>query len=270
MKPTLKKELKLICKQIAIKFHLLYPYRIIIYQYRIIKFVLEIQKSKYLVCDQRKLVYVGIPKIASTSIKGSFMKQQEMDEMLRRLESKKEQEHEIQKRVAFKRQLSTVAQNYFKFGFVRNPFDRLYSCYKNKVYNSKANLVYPFGYFHHIVNFEHFVKKITKVPDAIGNPHFISQYYLLHKNNKCLIDSVGKFENLVQDFEPIRQKYQLEPLTHHNQSQARTDEWKNHYTEELAALIYKRYKKDFELFYPNAYAELLAYIKQSKPNKGLN
>ena len=256
MKYTLKKELKLICKQIAIKFHLLYPYRIIIYQYRIIKFVLKIQKSKYLVCDQRKLVYVGIPKIASTSMRRSFMKHQDVDK--------------IHIHAALKRQLPTVAQNYFKFSFVRNPFDRLYSCYKNIVYDPKKVLDYPFGHFRHIANFEQFVKKVTKVPDAISNPHFISQYCFLYKNNKCLVNSVGKFENLVQDFEPIRQKYQLNPLPYYNKSQATTDEWKDHYTEELATLIYKRYKKDFELFYPNAYAELLAYIKQSKPNKGLN
>ena len=233
MKPTLKKELKLICKQkvIAIKFHLLYRYRVIIYHFKAVRMLVRPKKRKYLICDQRKFVYVEIPKIACTSIKASFIKQQEMDEILRHLEFEKEQENEIHGHFQAKRRLPTVAQNYFKFGFVRNPFDRLYSCYKDKVYNSKASFMYPFGYFQHIVNFERFVKKVAKVPDAIGNRHFISQYYFLYKNNKCLVDSVGRFENLVQDFEPIRQKYQLNPLLHHNKSQAATDEWKDHYTE---------------------------------------
>ena len=200
--------------------------------------------NKYVIDDKRKIVYLIISKVACTSIRATFT------------------EHKIGDS---KTRLSTQQQDYFKFSFVRNPFDRLYSCYKNKfVGKSGTRLIdnYPFNYFGHIASFEQFVKKVVRLPDIISDQHFMSQYFHLYKNNVCLVDSVGRFESLAKDFEPIRQKYQLGQLEHYNKSQSKVDEWKSHYTEELAALVYRQYKKDFKLFYPHAYQELLTYIKK--------
>ena len=211
--------------------------------------------GRYVIDDKKKLAYLFISKVACSSIKTTFIEPGIPDD---------HSVHEIVDRI---HRLSAQQQDYFTFAFVRNPFDRLYSCYKNKFVDKSGTHSldqYPFNYFGHIASFEQFVKKVVRIPDIISDQHFMSQYFHLYKNNVCLVDSVGRFESLAKDFEPIRQKYQLGQLEHYNKSQSKVDEWKSHYTEELAALVYRRYKKDFKLFYPHAYQELLTYI-QEKP-----
>ncbi len=82
----------------------------------------------------------------------------------------------------------------------------------------------------------------------------------MYKNGKCSVDYIGRFENIENDFEPIRKKYKLEKLPHFNKTQHKKDEWKEYYTKEIADLVYKRYRKDFDVWYPNAYKELMYYL----------
>ena len=211
--------------------------------------------GKYVIDDKKKIVCLFISKVACTSIKATFTEPGIPDA------------YSAYKMVDQTHRFSAQQQDYFTFAFVRNPFDRLYSCYKNKFVDKSGTHSldqYPFNYFGHIASFEQFVKKVVRLPDIISDQHLISQYFQLYKHNVCLVDSIGRFESLAKDFEPIRQKYQLGQLGHYNKSQSKVDEWKSHYTEELAALVYRRYKKDFKLFYPHAYQELLTYI-QEKP-----
>ena len=155
----------------------------------------------------------------------------------------------------------------YTFCFVRNPFDRFYSVY---MYFLKG------GNLSHITsdiniqkeikkyeNFSNFIKKFDqfKYKDYL---HFLPQYLFIYKKNKCLVDYIGRFENLENDFEPIRKKYGLEKLPHLNKSQECKNEWKDHYTKELADLVYNLYKKDFELWYPDAYKELIDHIEKKK------
>ncbi len=121
------------------------------------------------------------------------------------------------------------------------------------------------GYLRQVKDFETFIKKINKIPMCLTDEHFTGQYFCLYKKNQPSPDFIGRYENLIKEFEPIREKYHLNPLPHHRKSQAHRDEWKDHYTRETAAIVYRKYKQDFDACYPEAYAELLAYLDAKSP-----
>ena len=227
------------------------------------------KKSKYfmniIIETQKEIAYLPISKTANSSIKSSFIsikigfdvhndKLFNYNKNLKLIENDK---------------FSTIEKKYYFFTFVRNPFDRLYSCYKNKWTQNDPYLdylinIYLVGYLKEVNSFETFIKKIVKIPDVIADAHFCSCYSSIYEKGYCFMDFIGRFERLEEDFEPIRKKFGLNKLQKLNQSQVHKDEWKKYYTEELADLVYHKYKKDFELWYPNAYQELLDDLKERK------
>lgn len=115
--------------------------------------------------------------------------------------------------------------NYFHFTFVRNPWDRILSCY-----NSKNNSVKTIGSLWRInqyeglnseMSFEEFVEWLSsnEGQDSKSDRHWISQYRLLVGNIGCnLTDYIGKLENLEDGFNDICNvlniKYLQLPIRH--------------------------------------------------------
>lgn len=101
-----------------------------------------------------------------------------------------------------------IFDTYFKFAFVRNPIDRLYSTYKYKR-------------FIDYLSFDDFIK--LKLENFINSEtesfFFKPQYEYLYGNKQLLVDFVGKLENLDKDFEYILKKLNTNlRLKHYNKS----------------------------------------------------
>ena len=156
-------------------------------------------------------------------------------------------------------------KNYFKFTFVRNPYDRLVSFYENIVQkHNRFREYYLFGYLRRDKGFPDFCKKVCRIPFCLADMHFESQYYLLYdKQGNCRVDHIGKYENLAEEYEWIREKYGLAPLGRLNPSGKRN--WMDYYTRKTAQLVYKKYRKDFETFgYEDAHQELMEYLDRKE------
>jgi len=208
-----------------------------------------------IVDDDRRLIYVVVPKTGCSSVKQSFADGTESgDKPLHKLISKK-------LHTAY---LTDEQNEYFKFTFVRNPFDRLASCYTHKIVKSDVDLrknYWGFAKIEKQEDFSSFVKKEARIPDMVSDAHFQSQYALLYQRGKPLYDSLGHFETLARDFEPIRERYDLRPLPHIHHM--RKGDWRDFYTPELAEIVYQRYRRDFELFgYEEEYKKLYSYLEQ--------
>lgn len=217
-----------------------------------------IAPATYVINHEKKLIYVRMCKVANSSIKGAMC--EEIDEY-----------HDLHRKVPGSEVLTKEEKEYFKFSFVRNPYERLVSCYVNKYVTPKKKFAgqkqelymdkYLFGYIRNPKDFSEFVKKVCKIPPRLEEQHFQQQYHLLYdRHGNCLVDYVGNYENIQEDFECIRQKFNLKPLPHYNKSEK--GNWMDYYTLETAELVYKKYKKDFETFgYNDLYHELVEYLK---------
>ncbi|MBP3890907.1 MAG: sulfotransferase family 2 domain-containing protein [Solobacterium sp.] len=222
---------------------------------------------EYTIDHSRKLVYLVISKVACSSIKAAFLEEEIPDNY---------SIHYTLTQKGFRKQgseLNDEEKTYFKFSFVRNPFDRIVSCYESKLridserFNKNDFSNYFYGYIAKDEGFETFVEKICSIPSRFCDRHFVPQYLLLYDQQKnCRVDFIGHFETLEEGFKPIQEKYNLKPLGHYNNSGSR--DYREYYTLKTARMIYRKYKKDIKTFgYEQSYRDLIAYIKKKNRTK---
>lgn len=235
----------------------------------------EIYGRDFYIVDALRLVYLSIPKAACTAIKLAFAKALGFDfapgeniEMA--------VHHHPQWRWA-QSKLPEAQRSYDRFTFVRNPFDRLVSCYRQKIIaapTSTGQAPLFRNYFFAMpanISFADFAQRVSKIPDAVADSHFKSQYALLHRKGELQVDYVGKFERFDQDWQPLAEKYQLDPLlaqanVSKNKPGCHSD-YRLYYTEDLVQLVYERYRKDVETFgYQAEVEQLLAFVRTQPQN----
>lgn len=221
---------------------------------------------EFIVRTDKQLAYLSVPKVACSSIKASMSPLESCDD---------DKIHASMDSLGFSRfgSLPENENSFFKFTFVRNPFERLVSCYENKYhtyrnYDANLNILehYLDGSLAKDEGFEAFITKICSIPNFALEPHFMRQYDIVYdKHSVCLVDYIGKMESLQQDFLPIQEKYNLRPLPHYNKTGiANTNKWMNYYNENTAELVYNKYMKDFEVF---GYEEFYTMLKEYFCNK---
>lgn len=214
--------------------------------------------AEFFVFKEKKVIYLVNSKVAQTAISntcGNAVKKEYSGIAERHLGEKMYR-------------ISPAYRNYPIFTFVRNPFDRLYSCYTSKYIadvekygkTRRAFDQYLFGVLRNNVGFGHFVKRVAHIPDVLADRHFKAQYYLIYRDNTLPVSYIGRFEHLQDDFEHIRTQYDLEPIQHMNPSRKAGDDWRDAYTLELADIVYHRYKNDFDTWYPDEYEKLKCYL----------
>ena len=231
--------------------------------------------TEYYVFDNRKLVYVSIPKVACTSLKTAVMPGSD------NLSDTRNEYMTIHAQASqyCRSRLPRHSQDYFKFAFVRNPFDRLVSCYEDKVrtpvqhngkyyfssqYNESLIRRLYGSQFHPEMSFEEFVKLVSRIPDILSDGHFKSQYSVLYTRKKPAVDYVGKFENLCKDWNYIAERHGLSELKQRNTS-SRSD-WTSYYlTRETIEMVASRYKNDITHFgYMDAYTTLIKSLETAQ------
>jgi len=108
--------------------------------------------------------------------------------------------------------LNDQYEEYFKFAFVRNPWDRLVSCYCQELGPKGPGLrltadndieIYP------SMPFAEFEEDVHAIPDSEANIHFQSQHKAIcgsGRDKPILADFVGRFENLKADFDVVAKR----------------------------------------------------------------
>ena len=127
---------------------------------------------------------------------------------------------------------TSKANSYFKFCFVRNPWDRAVSEWKWRQATDKSFLE---------VNFINFLTNYLFLRQ--NEDHFMPQYKYIYRDKKCLVDFIGRFESLNQDFDYVCKKIGREcnKLLHNNKSERKHySEYYNSFTMNLIGDVYKR------------------------------
>ncbi len=213
------------------------------------------QKPKIWYLSDIDLVYLQIPKIASTSVTRSLSKfvleqhgsKMDIDQVGR------QQVREVATNCSHHSSTKLTAAKYktaYKFSLVRNPLERLWSCYKNKVldpyHNNGENIFWNHGITLDM-SFDEFVHCVATIPDNKINRHLKSQCWYLYDQNQCLADYIARFETLSNDWLTLVTKFGLPNLPHANPSSTQKQSYKDSYSKPTAQLAFNRYKRDVEV-----------------------
>ncbi|MBC2601190.1 sulfotransferase family protein [Puniceicoccus vermicola] len=147
---------------------------------------------------------------------------------------------------------------YFKFGFVRNPFDRLWSCFNHKIHrnedhnsnnykNGVANELAKYYCFKGGMSFPDFVEAVCGIPDYFSDQHFRSQHTFLYKGKKPLTSFVGRFEQIQEDAEKVLKIIDYRGSFPHVMGSRNLD-YSDFYSEKMRKLVEQRYFSDLRLF----------------------
>lgn len=170
--------------------------------------------------EKYNAVYFRVPKVASTSL---LITLRTIDKI---------------------EQVDEYDNSLFKFTFVRNPFDRLASCYRHVIQKGAMKNIQDHPDLHRGMSFEEFIDVISKIEEKDMDIHFRPQYTFIPEKP----DYIGKFETLNDDYLIICKKIGIKPpqLLHEN----KTDKtiYKDYYTQTIIKKVVKLYKKDFKLF----------------------
>jgi len=132
-----------------------------------------------------------------------------------------------------------VWDNYFKFGNIRNPWDRVVSSYFYKK-DTRHNIP-------HDISFEDFIKQKKQGKlKSLYEWFCIDELQVDYKSNMYFI----RFENLQEDISKICDILNLKPkekLKHENKSNRNTD-YKTYYNKETKQIVEEIYQDDIRFF----------------------
>ena len=145
---------------------------------------------------------------------------------------------------------SSDFDQYFKFTFVRNPWDRLVSAYTflKKGGMNEQNRMWADRHLGRYDDFDGFVKGWVSRRNVYKGIHLIPQYEFVCPNNSVpLVDFVGHFERIDDDFRLIRDRLgvggELQKL-----NTGTPKDYRKFYTEETKGIVADVYREDVEIF----------------------
>lgn len=102
-------------------------------------------------------------------------------------------------------------KNYFKFAFVRNPWDRMWSFYHHVgMYHPE---VYSVNFNDWLVSYDDSedrrIGQTAPWDKPMSSTRRPQYYWISNDNDQIILDFVGRYENLQQDFEHVAKKIRL-------------------------------------------------------------
>ncbi|MCK4708665.1 MAG: sulfotransferase family 2 domain-containing protein [Gammaproteobacteria bacterium] len=139
---------------------------------------------------------------------------------------------------------------YFKFAFVRNPWDRVYSAYrylKSGGWNEEDRL-WSEKNLAEFDNFNQFITQWLNSSNIKKHIHFTPQHqFICDEKGQLLIDYLAYFETINEDFTNIANRLNIETtIAHHNANPA--DSYLNIYNKKSRDIVADIYSKDIALF----------------------
>ena len=141
---------------------------------------------------------------------------------------------------------------YFKFAFVRNPWDRLVSWYTMVTSFPRAGNEL-WHYVHaNSSTFEEFIYNCTDEVEIKEGVHYSFAYnqldYVTDEQGNLLVDFIGRLETFDKDVQEVFRRigYELETVPHKNRSGHQ--HYSTFYTPETETVVRERFERDIEYF----------------------
>lgn len=223
----------------------------------------EDKRQQIIAVHDYKIIYFPIPKVACSSLKSACVDllkiQLPSDAWKADAFNTSNYDHLFNKSNFLVKKKDVVKlPNYWSFAFVRNPWDRLVSCYSEKIRkdgdpenftNGVSKVLIPYGVFKSGMPFSDFARAISEIPDRESDPHFRSQYTFICSGKSCrpMVDFIGRFENLEEDFKEIQKRIDL-PFALPHMLASKRNHYRGYYNPALVEIVARRYQKDVEIF----------------------
>jgi hypothetical protein len=154
-----------------------------------------------------------------------------------------------------RKELGLSFGGYFKFAFVRNPWDRLVSWYEMIVQRSREPGAYQLALWRYLndnaSSFDDFIERCTGViQDVDGDKSFVFQQhqYLCDEEGRLLVDFVGRFERYEEDAKAILRRLGLAHLELPKLNASVHRDYREYYTPKTQAIVAERFARDIALF----------------------
>ncbi len=187
--------------------------------------------------DIHNCIFVHIPKCAGTSVSRSLFGDVGPGHLTMR-------DYEIM----FS---SSELRTYFKFTFVRNPWDRLYSAfhYLRRGGMNRSDREWSASNLSRYRSFEEFVCDWVDSENVRSWWHFIPQWeFVVSSGGQCRLDFTGRYETLGSDFQTIAFRLgRKQELAHENRS-GESNLYQSAYTHEMIDRVADVYARDISLF----------------------
>ena len=139
--------------------------------------------------------------------------------------------------------------DYFKFAFVRNPWSRLYSCYKSKVIQGQGGCSqYLHRFSRKKISFTDWVKIVSADENILKDRHFSPIHTLLINKDFDSMDFIGKVENYQKDWNTICDKIGIPRRKLPRKNKTKHKHYTEYYNSETRELVAERYARDIEYF----------------------
>ena len=179
-----------------------------------------------MISDNFKCIFVEVPKTGSTSIRTIIGHPHKPHLNIWQIANEIERDK---------------FHSYFKFGFVRNPWDRAVSLYERKEgLQMKSKL-----------SFDQFIEwmKFASCTCIHPVPHRYQFDWFVNPNGDVIVDFIGKYENLLDDWNKISAKLGINSeLPKTNVNPERIRDYTEYYSDKTKKIISERFAVDIEYF----------------------
>tara|TARA_Y100000034_G_C6642711_1_gene281001 strand:+ start:36 stop:611 length:576 start_codon:yes stop_codon:yes gene_type:complete len=137
------------------------------------------------------------------------------------------------------------SEHFYKFAFVRNPYDRLVSAYYDFRFD-KGHQEWAFPIYKYDT-FKDFIMNLETSPcrDFI---HLQPQYDFLQVDGEVKLDFVGRYENLREDFKKVEKDLGIRSVELPTIRTSTHPDFKELYDKEMKEIVKRMYGNDFEEF----------------------
>ncbi|MFB6257757.1 MAG: sulfotransferase family 2 domain-containing protein [Flavobacteriales bacterium] len=203
-----------------------------------------------LISKRHRFIFFHVPKAAGSSITAAFQRYSDFPyarlyHYLFELLGKQRWLHLFPRHISpleLKEELGEANfTRYFKFAFVRNPFDWHVSQFHFHKQKKGA-------YFHETFKDMSFEDYVEWAVENTAIARSLQKRFLSDEEGELLVDHVGKVEHLNDDLAIISERLGLQVEVLQKNKSERKEDYRKHYNERMRRLIEESHQEDLEAF----------------------